>query len=164
MKLIRLFFFLLLINFNLLAQNNLQKIPSIEIKSLEGATINFTSIQNQDIASVVCFTAISCKNCTKELEAISEVYDDWSDEFDFEVIIISVDDARSSSKVAPYIRAKDWPFHVYLDTNGELKRALNINNIPHTLLLNAHNEIVWQKAGYIDGDEDFLYEEILKYL
>ena len=57
---------------------------------------------------------------------------------------------------------KDWPFEIYLDSNSDLKRALNVNAIPHTFLLNSKNEIVWQHTSYFDGDEEELFEEIQK--
>lgn len=163
MKLLNILIIFNLINLNLLAQENLQEIPSISIKTLEGSLTNSSSLQKDNLTSILCFTAITCKNCTKELNAIYEVYDDWKEEFDFEVIVISVDDTRNSSKVAPFVRALDWPFEVYLDTNSEFKRAMNVNSVPHTFIVNR-NEIIWQKSGYINGDELLLYDELLKLL
>ena len=78
------------------------------------------------------------------------------------VIAVSIDDSRNAAKVAPFANGKDWPFEIYIDANSDLKRALNVNAIPHTFLLNANKEIVWQHTSYLDGDEEELYEEILK--
>ena len=69
---------------------------------------------------------------------------------------------KRQAKVGPFANGKDWPFEVYIDPNSDLKRALNVNAIPHTFLLNANKEIVWQHTSYLDGDEEELYEEILK--
>ena len=96
------------------------------------------------------------------MDAISEIYDDWQKETGVKIIAISIDDARNTAKVAPFANGKDWPFEIYLDSNSDLKRALNVNAIPHTFLLNENMEIVWQHTSYIDGDEEKLYEEILK--
>ena len=60
------------------------------------------------------------------------------------VIAVSIDDSRNGPKVAPFANGKDWPFEIYIDANSDLKRALNVNTIPHTFLLNADKEIVWQ--------------------
>jgi hypothetical protein len=49
-----------------------------------------------------------------------------------------------------------------LDPNGDFKRALNVNNIPHTFVVNAKGEIIWQHNSYAPGDEDELYEIIRK--
>ena len=65
-------------------------------------------------------------------------------------------------RVAPYVNASDWDYEVYLDSNSELKRAMGVQTVPHTFLLNGKNEIVWQHKGYVDGDEDELLEQIQK--
>jgi len=64
--------------------------------------------------------------------------------------------------VAPYVNASDWDYEVYLDPNGDLKRAMGVSTVPHTFLLNGKNEIVWQHRTYVDGDEDELLEQIEK--
>lgn len=48
----------------------------------------------------------------------------------------------------------------YLDPNGDLKRALNVNNVPHTFLLNGKGEIVYQHNNYEPGDENELYTKV----
>ena len=63
-------------------------------------------------------------------------------------------------RVAPYVNASDWEYEVYLDPNGDLKRAMGVSRVPHTFLLNGKNEIVWEHKGYVDGDEDELLEQI----
>ena len=64
------------------------------------------------------------------------------------------------SKVAPYVNSSDWEYEIYLDSNSDLKRALGVSSVPHTFLINNEGKIVWQHKGYIDGDEDELYEQI----
>ena len=139
-----------------------QKIPSVNIKTLEGKTVNTASFENNGDPVIISFWALWCKSCIKELEAISEVYEDWQDETNVKIIAISIDDSRSMSKVNPYVNASDWDYEVYLDTNSDLKRAMGVSTVPHTFLLNAKKEIVWQHKGYIDGDENELYKEIKK--
>ena len=78
------------------------------------------------------------------------------------LVAISIDDSRSMSKVSPYINSSDWDYEVYLDPNRELARALSVTTVPHTFLLNKDGEIVWEHRGYIDGDEQVLYKQILK--
>ena len=65
-------------------------------------------------------------------------------------------------RVAPYVNASEWEYEVYIDPNGELKRAMGVSTVPHTFLLNGKNEIVWQHKGYVEGDEDKLLEQIEK--
>ena len=139
-----------------------QKIPSVNIKTLEGKTVNTISFDNNGDPVIVSFWALWCKSCIKELEAIAEVYEDWQEETGVKLVAISIDDTRSMNKVMPYVNASDWDYEVYLDSNSELKRAMGVQTVPHTFLLNGKNEIVWQHKGYVDGDEDKLLEQIQK--
>ena len=142
------------------AQN--RTLPNIEVKNLNGTKFNITQIENEGSPIVISFWATWCKPCKKELNNIAEVYEDWQDETNVKIIAISIDDSRSMSKVNPYVNASDWDYEVYLDTNSDLKRAMGVSTVPHTFLLNAKKEIVWQHKGYIDGDENELYKEIKK--
>ncbi len=159
MKVIKILFFILF-SFNIsIAQ---QKIPSINIKTLEGKTINTASFDNNGDPIIISFWALWCKNCIKELEAISEVYEDWQDETNVKLIAISIDDSRNTSKLKPFINSKGWEYEIYHDPNSDFKRALGINSIPHTFLLNGKKEIVSEHVGYTDGQEEELYEKVKK--
>ena len=142
------------------AQN--RTLPSSEVKTLDGRNINIQEIENSGMPIVISFWATWCKPCKKELNAIAEVYEDWQEETGVKLIAISIDDTRSMTKVAPYVNASDWDYEVYLDPNGDLKRAMGVSTVPHTFLLNGENKIVWQHKGYVDGDEDELLEQIEK--
>ena len=162
MRKILIYILLILANTLCIAQMKNAKLPSVSIKSLEGKTVNTATFENDGKPIVISFWATWCKPCSKELDAITEVYDDWQEETGVKVIAISIDDSRNAAKVAPFAYGKDWPFEIYIDANSDLKRALNVNAIPHTFLLNANKEIIWQHTSYLDGDEEELYEEILK--
>ena len=90
----------------------------------------------------------------KEAQAARE----WLIQQTLEHCVLVVPDWDAAAK--PWVSGR--PFEVYIDPNSDLKRALNVNAIPHTFLLNANKEIVWQHTSYLDGDEEELYEEILK--
>ena len=143
-----------------MAQN--RTLPSVDVKTLDGGTINITAIENNSKPIVISFWATWCKPCKKELNTIAEVYEDWQDETGVKLVAISIDNSRSMAKVAPYVNASDWDYEVYIDPNGDLKRAMGISTVPHTFLLNSKKEIVWQHKGYVDGDEDELLEQIKK--
>ena len=142
------------------AQN--RTLPNKEVKTLDGSKFNITDLENDGNPIVISFWATWCKPCKKELNNIAEVYEDWQDETSVKLVAISIDDTRSMMRVAPYVNASEWEYEVYLDPNGELKRAMGVSTVPHTFLLNGKNEIVWQHKGYVEGDEDELYEQIEK--
>jgi len=137
-----------------------KSLPSIDVKTLKGKTVNIQDTENDGNPIVISFWATWCKPCKKELNTIAEVYDDWQEETGVKLIAISIDDTRSMSKVAPYVNSSDWDYEVYLDSNSDLKRAMGVSTVPHTFLINGNGKIVWNHKGYIDGDEEELYEQI----
>ena len=148
--------------FSTLSIAQTRTLPSVNVKTLDGGSINITELENDGNPIVISFWATWCKPCKKELNTIAEVYEDWQDETGVKVVAISIDNSRSMAKVVPYVNASDWDFEVYLDPNGDLKRAMGVSTVPHTFLLNSKKEIVWQHKGYVDGDEDELLEQIEK--
>ena len=137
-----------------------RSLPNIEVKTLKGNSFNIQDLNNEGNPMVISFWATWCKPCKKELNAIAEVYDEWQNETGVKLIAISIDDTRSMSKVAPYVNSSDWEYDVYLDSNSDLKRAMGVSSVPHTFLINGDGKIVWNHKGYIDGDEEELYEQI----
>ena len=141
---------------------NPRKLPNIEVKTLQGDAFNISELNNDGSPIVISFWATWCKPCKKELNNISEVYEDWQEETGVKLVAISTDDTRSMSKVAPYINSSDWEYEIYLDPNADLKRAMGVSTIPHTFLLNGKKEIVWHHRGYVEGDEEELYNKIVE--
>ncbi len=142
-----------------IAQN---KIPSVEVKNIGGENINTSSISNDGKPIIISFWATWCKPCVQELTAISEQYEEWQKETGVKVIAVSTDDSRNMARVQPFVNSRSWGYEIYLDPNGDFKRALNVNNIPHTFLVNGKGEIVWQHNSYTPGDEEELFELVKK--
>ena len=138
------------------------QLPNINLKDVNGVTKNLSKFSNNGNPIIISFWATWCKPCKAELNTIAEEYDDWVDETGVKLIAVSIDDARSSTRVEPYINAQGWEYLVLLDPNGDLKRAMNVNNVPHTFLVDGNGKIVWDHNNYSPGDEKELYEELVK--
>jgi len=135
-------------------------IPSVDIKTLNGEVFNTSEIDNDGKPMVLTFWALWCKPCINELTAIAEVYDDWQEETGVKVVAVSIDDARSMPSVAPTVNGNDWDYEVYCDPNGDFKRAMGVNLIPHLFVLDGNKNVVYQHTSYAEGSEDDLYEVI----
>lgn len=156
--------FALFLGLTLFAQDKTagRTLPSVDIKTLNGEVFNTSNIDNEGKPIVISFFALWCKPCMKELRAISDVYEDWQDETGVKVVIISIDDARSMPNVKPTIDGNGWEYEAYLDPNGDFKRAMGVNMIPHLFLLNGDKQVVYQHTSYAEGSEHELFELIKK--
>ena len=138
------------------------KIPASTVKRLDGTKVNTNTFSNNGKPIIISFWATWCKPCKKELDAIQENYSDWTKETGVKLIAISIDDVRSSGKVITDVKSKGWDFEIYLDENQDFKRAMNVNNVPHTFLIDGNGMIVWNHNSYTEGDEEALYENVKK--
>ena len=154
---------LLIFSASILYLNLNAQLPNIKLKDVTGNSVNLSEISNNGNPIIISFWATWCKPCKAELNAIAEEFEDWVDETGVKLIAISIDDARSSSRVEPYVNAMGWEYTVLMDPNGDMKRAMNVNNVPHTFLLNGDKKIVWDHNNYSPGDENELYDELVKY-
>ncbi len=143
------------------AQSDKSTIPSVNVKSLDGKVFDTADFNNDGKPMIINFWATWCGPCKKELSNIAEVYEDWVDETGVKLIAVSIDDARSQARVLPYVNGSAWDYEVYIDENQEFKRAMGVNNVPHTFLVDGSGNIIYQHNNYAPGDEDELYEKIL---
>jgi cytochrome c biogenesis protein CcmG/thiol:disulfide interchange protein DsbE len=138
------------------------KIPSVALKTLDGKNFNTNQISNDGKPIILSFWALWCKPCQKELDAFNELYAEWQKETGVKIYAVSIDDSRSTAKVLPLVDGKSWEFEVLLDPNSDFKRAMNVNMIPHTFLLDGDGNIVSQHTSYFEGSELELYKEVKK--
>jgi len=138
------------------------KIPSVELKTIDGKKINTSELNNTGKPIIINFWATWCKPCIKELSAIAEKYDEWQKETGVVIYAISIDDSKSISRVAPFVNTKGWDYVVLLDQNSDFKRAMNVINVPHSFILDKKGNIVYQHTTYAEGDENKIYEILKK--
>lgn len=137
-----------------------ERLPKVTLKDIEGKTVQTDTIANNCNPLIVAFFATWCKPCDRELKSIDEVYDDWQHETGVRIVAVSIDQAQNINKVKPLVDQNGWRYEVLLDPNGELRRALSIQSVPYTILLDGNGKIVYKHNGYTDGAEFELYKKV----
>jgi peroxiredoxin len=142
------------------AQAQKQTLPDINLKDLNGKLVNVGDYSRKGKIVIVSFWATWCTPCKKELNNISDLYEEWKSKYDVTVVAVTIDNARNVMKVKPYVDGQAWPFDVLLDVNSDLMRAMNVINPPHTFLIDKTGNVVYSHTGYLEGDEYTLEEKI----
>ncbi len=136
------------------------QLPSVQLKTLDGKTVDTATLSNDGKPFVISFFATWCKPCNRELKAISEVYPDWQDETGMKLIAISTDQAQNINKVKPLVDENSWEYEILLDQNSDFLRAMGIQMIPHVLIIDGSGKVVESRSGYTEGSEDHIIEKI----
>ena len=148
---------LLFVGINCFSQ---QVLPNVTINNLEGKSITIkSSFAEKDKLYIFSFWATWCGPCVQELDAISDVYEDWTKELNVELIAVATDDSRTQKRVKPLVNGKGWSYSVLLDTNQDLKRALGISNVPYLIVV-KNGKIIFTENGHTPGGETELFEKL----
>ena len=136
------------------------QLPSIQLKDINGNTVDVSKLNNDGKPFIISFFATWCKPCLRELKAIAEVYPDWQDETGMKLVAVSIDEAQNVGKVKPLVDAEGWDDEVLLDTNSDFRRAIGAQSVPHLLIVDGNGKIVESHSGYTDGSEQELIKKI----
>ncbi|MBR5324915.1 MAG: TlpA family protein disulfide reductase [Prevotella sp.] len=138
----------------------LAQLPAVTLRTIDGSNVRTDTLRNDGKPFIIDFFATWCKPCNRELDAISEVYEDWQQETGVKLFAISIDQAQNINKVKPLVDNHGWEYDILLDPNGDLKRALGIQMIPFVLVCDGQGNIVYKHNGYTDGCESELIEKV----
>jgi len=140
------------------AQN--KNLPDVTVKTLKGESKNIQEYGKNGKITVVSFWATWCAPCKKELDAIAEVYGDWQESYDMELVAVSIDTRRAVATVPSLVASKGWEYTVLTGKATELQNAFNFQTIPQTFLVDQMGNIVYHHNGYVPGDEYELEDKI----
>jgi cytochrome c biogenesis protein CcmG, thiol:disulfide interchange protein DsbE len=138
-------------------------LPNVDIKTLEGKTINSQKLGQNGKVTIVSFWATWCSPCKKELDEVTKKYAQWQKDYNIELVAISIDNAQGLPKIKPMVAQKGWKFTVLSDVNSELLNGLGGQTVPYTIVLNKKGKIVYEHNGYIAGDEIALEKKVAEF-
>lgn len=137
------------------------ELPATQVQDLKGKKVAFNTVVEPGKVTLISFWATWCIPCMKEIKNIRTHLNDWKTETpDFNYMAVSIDDSRASAQVKSYAKSQGWEFPCYLDPNSDLKRSLNFENVPFTIIVGKDGKIAYMHSGYEEGGEYVLYEKV----
>ncbi|MEN0006372.1 MAG: TlpA disulfide reductase family protein, partial [Bacteroidota bacterium] len=137
-----------------------KELPDVTLKTLDGKSKNIQEYAKNGKITVISFWATWCGPCRKELDAIADIYPDWQEEFDMELVAITIDTRRQLSKVPGVIETHGWEYDVLAGEQTAMQNAFNFQAPPYTLVLDKYGNVVYTHNGYNPGDEYELEEKL----
>ncbi len=137
------------------------EIPNTLIKDVStGKKVAFNETFEKGKVTVVSFWATWCVPCKKEINNIRKNLKDWKQATDFNYMTVSMDEARAEGMVRSYAKSQGWDFKFLQDANSDLKRSLNFQNVPFTIIVDKNGKVAWMHTGYEEGGEYQMYEKV----
>lgn len=137
------------------AQSGTQ-MPGFALRDMNGQ--EFSNEQLKGKISLVNFWATWCQPCMVEMRHLNQFHKDYG-ERGFQVVSVSIDDARSSSMVKPIVKRNGYLFNVLLDKETSLVGKVNpAKTLPYNMLVDGMTDpenlqVTWTHLGYTPGDE-----------
>lgn len=125
-----------------------KKALKIHVKNERGEKSFLAAHMPKGKIYLVSVWATWCRPCRNELNALQKVHNDWSKEYDFEYIAISIDAPTDHPKVFSLANKMNWDFKVVHDEYGYTVRELDISLLPRMFLVNQNGNIIYEPTGY----------------
>ena len=131
-------------NNELIFHNSPKKIEALNLKKLDGTSVNLRNISNNYL--IINFWATWCPPCIKEIPDLLEIQEKFKDKI--KLVFISVD--SSPEKVIPnFIKKNKFKnFDVYTDQQFLASKNLNIKIMPTTIIVNKELFEIARITGY----------------
>lgn len=141
------------------AQNT--ELPDTQIKDVNsGKKVAFNQSFEKGKVTLISFWATWCVPCKKEIKNIREKMADWKKDADFDYVTVSIDETRAEGLVRSYAKSQGWDFPYFIDPNSDLKRSLNFQTVPFTIIIDKNGKVAFTHQGYEEGGEEEVFAKI----
>ena len=137
------------------------ELPNTQIKDVNSSKkVAFNETVSKGKVTLISFWATWCVPCKKEIKNIVGKLPAWQKETDFNYMTVSIDESRAEGLVRSYAISQGWKFPFYIDPNSDLKRSLNFQNVPFTVIIDKNGKVAFMHSGYEEGGEEEVYAKV----
>ena len=130
--------------------------PDVVGRTLDGKTVRLSDSSAR--LRIISFWATWCPPCRRELPLLAAVAEQGG-AHSVEVIAINMQESRPLVRSAVKIM-KDYPIRFAHDRNGTIARQFGVRGIPHLVIVDANDLIVYKKIGYAESQVDGIVAEV----
>lgn len=124
------------------------------LRDINGQSVSLSEQRGNVV--IMSFWATWCGPCKEEMPHLQKMYGELKDK-GLTVLSIATDDARSASRVKPFIKKNGYSFTVLLDRDSTVIGTYNPpKTLPYTVVVDQKGEVVKRHSGYNPGDEEEL--------
>jgi len=134
------------------------QIPDLQVQDVMENFFNLPDYLEDDKNYGLIIWSVEDPPSLAALDDYDNYYTDWVNDYNIEFLTISIDEEVSQEDVINYVNQQDWEYTLLFSTFPEVMEAFGIIEIPYIYLINMSQEIVFEIAGWLQGD--LLEEEI----
>jgi len=142
------------------AQSGAQPFPSVDIYSLDGSRVDASTLSNNGMPLILVFFKTNENSCLENLYEIAETYHDQLEKKGVKMIAICIDCIGKKEHVKPFVYGHGLSIDVYVDLNGDFKRAMGVADAPFTVLYDQYMREICAYGGYCNGSGELVCEKI----
>jgi cytochrome c biogenesis protein CcmG, thiol:disulfide interchange protein DsbE len=139
-------------------------IPNVDLRDINGKIVSSSQITQPGTATLVVFWKSTSGKCCDNLDMLQDAWEETLSLRGVKLVAICVDCNGSWTQVKPIVNGNNWDFDTYIDVNGDLKRAMNVGDVPCTMLFGEDQEMICRYNGACTGSQELICENIINHL
>lgn len=112
------------------------------VVDLDGSPVHVPMIENHPY--ILIFWATWCGPCQVEMNRFKKAIDEKEIDGNF---VYAINFGENPDLVRLHVQEHKFPFHVFLDSSGELVRRYKVQATPTLIYVGSDNKIVWATSG-----------------
>ena len=134
MNRIQLFTFVFCLLASVTAISAQKSIPSVEIKTLDGKTVNIQKYTQSGKITVLSFWATWCKPCREEMPSMEVLYKNFEKD-GLVILAVSIDRVTTKKEIPPFVKGLNLTFPVLVDSWGQTDKRYKLMGVPETYII-----------------------------
>lgn len=119
--------------------------PRQEVRDLKGRSRQLAEFASAEGATLFVFWKTCCPNNITMINELKEVWQEYdSAERPVKIVLVSLDDQRSASRVGSVVGSNGWPWEVIMDRNGDVARIYNAFIPPQWIAVDPKGKVFYQ--------------------